>query len=270
MMGGMNTSTSANLNYIKNQPLSIPPLYEGTLNNNGIQEYDLTIKASTHTIANGLTTQTWSVNPPNQTLAMLGPTLKLVNGQRVKINYINQLAETTTMHGHGMHVPAAMDGGPHQPIAPNTTWTADYTVKQKACTSWYHPHAMGSTAEQVYKGLAGMMIIEDSESATNDLPNDYKVDDIPLVLQDRIIDANGQFSYAPSMREKMWGYRGNIWLCNGQIEPTFTAKAGLLRLRLLNGSNAGIYMLSFSNGASFHLVATDGALLESPVALSQI
>ncbi len=201
---------------------------------------------------------------------MLGPTLKLVNGQRVKIKYTNQLGVTTTMHGHGMHVPAAMDGGPHQPIAPNTTWTADYTVKQKACTSWYHPHAMGSTAEQVYKGLAGMMIIEDSESATNGLPIDYGVDDIPLVLQDRVIDANGQFSYAPSMREKMWGYRGNIWLCNGQIEPTFTAKAGLLRLRLLNGSNAGIYMLSFSNGASFHLVATDGALLQSPVALSQI
>ena len=269
MNGMMQPSRSASLNYIKNQSLVIPPLYAGD-DNNGVQEYNLTLKASSHILVEGATTQTWSINPPDQTLAMLGPTLRLTNNRPVKIHYTNQLHEKTTMHGHGMHVPAAMDGGPHQIIDPNSSWTADYTVKQKASTNWYHPHAMGTTAEQVYKGLAGMIIVEDDESATNGLPNTYGVDDLPIVLQDRIMDGNAQFSYTPTRREQMWGFRGDIWLCNGQIEPDFNAKAGLLRLRLLNGSNAGIYKLSLSDGSNFFLVGTDGALLQSPVELSQI
>ena len=252
------------------QPLVVPPLYAGQEDTSGTRIYDLSIQDSSAEFATGFTTATWSINPPGQTLGFLGPTLKLTNGKAVSIRYTNRLNETTTMHGHGMHVPAAMDGGPHQRIVPGSTWAAEYTVNQPACTAWYHPHEMGKTAEQVYKGLAGMIIVEDSNSRSLGLPQTYGVDDIPLVLQDRVFDSNGQLEYTPSAMEIMRGYRGNIWLTNGQVKPVFEAREGLLRLRLLNGSNAGLYRLSLNTGEAFSLIATDNGFLSQPVSLTSI
>jgi len=192
------------------------------------------------------------------------------NGDSVKISYTNRLDEVTTMHGHGMHVPAKMDGGPHQAIEPNGTWIAQYNVKQKASTNWYHPHIMGKTAEQVYFGLAGFIIVEDEESDTLNIPKNYGVDDIPLVIQDRRFKSNGELDYSPSRMEIMQGYRGDIFLVNGAIEPIFTAKAGWLRLRLLNGSNAGVYKIGFDDQRTFYQIACDNSFLETPVALTDI
>jgi FtsP/CotA-like multicopper oxidase with cupredoxin domain len=169
-----------------------------------------------------------------------------------------------------MHVPAVMDGGPHQPIAPNDSWTASYTVNQPACTAWYHPHQMGKTAEQVYRGLAGIIIVEDDNSAVLGLPSDYGVDDIPLVLQDRAFDASGQLLYAPSTRDIMRGYRGDVWLTNGQVQPKAIVPRGWVRLRLVNGSNASIYQLKFSPSVPVKVVATDGGLLSSPVEVTTV
>lgn len=194
----------------------------------------------------------------------------LKQGEQVSINFTNNLNESTTMHGHGMHLPAIMDGGPHQLIASNQTWSAQYTVNQKACTNWYHPHEMGKTAQQVYQGLAGLIIIEDNESQALSLPNNYGVDDIPLVIQDRIFDSSGQFVYAPSNQQIMWGYRGDVFITNGQVSPTFTAQKGLLRLRLLNGSNAGVYRFSFADNRQFTQIASDNSFLSQPVALNTV
>lgn len=253
------------------EPLNIPPLYTGELDTTtGTRVFDLTIRSSSTVFAEGYRTDTWSINPPDQTLGYLGPTLRLRNNEAVSIRYTNELSETTTIHGHGMHVPAAMDGGPHQRIAPGNTWAAEYTVNQPACTGWYHPHEMGKTAEHVYRGLAGMIIVEDDNSQSLELPNQYGVDDIPLVLQDRVFDSSGQLNYSPSMMEIMRGYRGTTWLTNGQIRPRFLAQEGLLRLRLLNGANAGLYQLSLSNGEPFYLIAMDNGFIEQPRALTTL
>ena len=72
--------------------------------------------------------------------------------------------EATTLHWHGMHLPPSMDGGPHQPIAPGTTWSPSWTVDQPAATLWFHPHLHGATAEHVYRGAAGMFIVDDPDS----------------------------------------------------------------------------------------------------------
>ena len=263
--------SSTNLtSQVSGETLKIPPLYEGEVNNQGVRVFKLSIAEHKHQFFHGMETATWAINSPGTNLGFLGPTLKLTRGEQVSIQYTNHLKETTTMHGHGMHVPAAMDGGPHQLIAPGETWKAEYVVKQTACTNWYHPHQMGKTAEHVYNGLAGFIIVEDETSTNLDLPKTYGVDDIPLVLQDRFFDKDGQLDYSPGMMERMWGYRGGQWLANGQIRPQLTAKAGLLRLRLLNGSNAGIYELSLDSGDNFVIIATDNSFLPNPVHVDKV
>lgn len=244
--------------------LIVPPLLD-PVPENGVKRFDLAIEARTHRFFDGIDTATYGIEA-----SYLGPTLLLRRGETVSIGFTNRLDEATTMHGHGMHLPAAMDGGPHQVIEPGRTWRAEYTVNQKACTNWYHPHLMGKTAEHVYFGLAGMMIVEDDESVGLDLPRTYGVDDIPLVIQDRRFDASGQIDYSPSRMEIMRGYRGGERIVNGVIAPTFTARSGKLRLRLLNGSNAEVYRLGFSDGREFYQIAGDNSFLERPAVLSEV
>jgi len=174
------------------------------------------------------------------------------------------------MHGHGMHLPATMDGAAHQPIAAGATWSAQYTVNQRACTNWYHPHYMGKTAEHVYKGLAGLIILEDAEILGLDLPKNYGVDDIPLVLQDRIFDTTAQFDYSPSLREIMQGYKGDTFIANGVYNATLDVEAKEIRFRILNGSNATVYNLQFSDGRTFKQIGTDNSLLEAPVSMTSL
>jgi len=174
------------------------------------------------------------------------------------------------MHGHGMHLPANMDGSPHQTISAGEKWSARYTVNQRACTNWYHPHAEGKTAEQVYKGLAGLIIIEDEESQSLDLPKNYGVDDIPLVLQDRFFDKNMQLLYAPNMMQTMMGYKGNTFVTNGVLNPYIDVENKEIRLRLLNGSNSTVYNLKFNDSRMFHQIATDNSFLEKPVAMKYL
>jgi len=263
--GGSSTSPpSSSLTLITGSPLAIPPLLDPTAVN-GVKQYDLAIQESTHSFFTTVNSSTYGFNQ-----SYLGPTLLLKNGDDVSINFQNNLMEATTVHGHGMHLPAVMDGGPHQTIAAGASWSAQYRVNQKACSNWYHPHLMGKTAEHVYHGLAGMIIIEDSESQALALPKTYGVDDIPLVVQDRVFDTDGQISYAPTNMQIMQGYRGNTLITNGQVAPSFTANAGLLRLRLLNGSNAGMYRFSFSDNRQFHQIATDNSFLEQPVAVTSV
>lgn len=244
--------------------LPIPPLFDG-VEIDGVVNYNLNILEAKHSFFKDVQTDTYAING-----TYLGPTLKLKNGKKVSINYTNRLKESTTMHGHGMHLPASMDGSPHQLIYPNDTWSAQYTVKQRACTNWYHPHPEGKTAEHVYKGLAGLMIIEDDESQNLDIPKNYGVDDIPLVLQDRFFDRDGQIYYSPSMMQAMSGYISDTLVANGAISPYIDVEAKEIRLRLLNGSNSTVYHLKFSDGRDFKQIAVDNSFLQKPVTLDYL
>ncbi|HFQ62482.1 MAG TPA: copper oxidase [Epsilonproteobacteria bacterium] len=263
--GGSSSSSSTSSGSTTTVALPIPDLLKAT-DKNGIQHYDLTIQEEEHSFFDGINTQTFAING-----TYLAPTLLIQDGDNVSINYTNTLTEDTTMHGHGMHVPANMDGTAHQVIAAGDTWSAVYTVNQKACTNWYHPHALGTTAKQVYQGLAGLIIIEDTESKALDLPNRYGTDDIPLVLQDRYFSSDKTaFDYSPSNQEIVQGYIGDNFITNGAIEPTFNAEAKEIRFRILNGSNSSMYDLGFSDAKSFKQIASDNAFLESPVSMSRL
>ncbi len=247
-----------------NNLLAIPPLASYKMVD-GYKLFTMNIHEDEYEFFKGIKTKTYGINS-----ALLGETIRIHRGDSVKIVYTNNLKEPTTMHGHGMHVPATMDGGPRNKIQPNSSWTAQYTVDQKASTNWYHPHLMGKTAEHVYMGLAGLIIIDDDQSDALNLPKEYGVDDIPLILQDKRFDANKQIDYSPTNREIKQGYRAETMLVNGVIKPIVNVKSKKIRFRLLNGSNARVFKLAFSDGRKFYQIATDNSFLEEPIELSSV
>ncbi len=244
--------------------LQIPPLDNGVMKA-GVRNYDLRLQTGISSFFDGMKTPTYGINGD-----YLGPTLKLTVGETVQMNVTNALGKASTLHWHGMHLPAKADGGPHQIIENGSSWHPSFEVKQKAATLWYHSHQFHKTGEQVYMGLAGLILIEDELSKKLDLPQDYGVDDIPLVLQDRRFNNDGSFDYRLSRHDQMMGMMGNNLLVNGTPNPYMIAKTNLLRLRILNGSNARSYMLKFNDGRQFQQIASDGGFLEKPLNLNSV
>jgi len=195
----------------------------------------------------------------------LGPTVRVSRDDYIKFQIENKLSESTTVHWHGLHVPAEFDGGPHQVIMPGETWKPEFQIAQNAATLWYHPHLMGKTAEHVYRGLAGLFIIDDEYSMALPIPKTYGVNDIPLIFQDRRFDRQGGFDYRPGRPDLMHGYIGNAVLVNGAYLPELKLDGGTYRFRLLNGSNSSIYRFSFKDSRMFTVIAGDGGFLPESV-----
>ena len=198
----------------------------------------------------------------------LGPVIRVRKGQEVSIKVKNLLDEETTVHWHGALIPGEMDGGPHQVIPAGGEWNPRFTIQQPAATIWYHAHPLGKTGEQVYKGLAGLFIIDDEVSENLNIPNDYGVNDIPLVVQDRRFAEDGALLYLTNPMDAVAGMSGDTILVNGAISPVLEVKTVKMRFRILNGSNARVYRFSLGDNGSFAQIASDGGFLESPVELS--
>jgi FtsP/CotA-like multicopper oxidase with cupredoxin domain len=177
----------------------------------------------------------------------------------------NRLDEETTLHWHGLLVPSQEDGGPHNTIKPGSVWSPELAIRQPAATTWFHPHPHGSTARQIYEGLAGMMIVSDGADGDRGLPQTYGLDDLPIVLQDKRFSGSGALAYEPDMMDIMHGFQGDTLVVNGAIDPIGTVPAGLVRLRLLNAANARVFDLRFSDRRPFYVIAGDGGLLSEPV-----
>jgi len=210
-------------------------------------------------------TETWGFNQ-----SYLGPTIRIANGGTVQAEVENNLDEEISVHWHGMIIPGDVDGGPHQPIAPGANWTPELPVDQPAATIWYHTHIHGETARQVHKGLAGVLQLSDGLDDDRGLPSTYGLDDLTLVLQDRRFDRRGRMDYSLSMPDQMMGFLGDTMVVNGQVGATAVVPKGIVRLRLLNGSNARIYGLSMSDARAMHLIATDSGLLDRPIELGSL
>jgi len=246
------------------QPLRIPPLLKGELKQ-GVRHYALAAQTGISEFVPGMRTPTWGYNG-----AFLGPTLNLKRGESVAIEVKNLLQESTTVHWHGMILPASSDGGPHQAIAPGKSWTARFEVRQPAATLFYHSHEHGKTGEQVYRGLAGVLRLQDEAEAELGLPSEYGVDDIPVVLTDRAFNEDGSFSYLTRMPDRMIGKHGHNLLVNGTYAPEWQAQTKRLRLRLVNASNARFYDLGFSDERPFQVIASDGGLLRQPLTQTRL
>jgi FtsP/CotA-like multicopper oxidase with cupredoxin domain len=181
----------------------------------------------------------------------------------------NHLPETTTMHWHGMHVPAVADGGPHQPIERGDTWRPRWRIDQPAATLWYHPHPHERTNDQVYRGLAGMWIIDEPGGPQRGLPGRYGVDDVPVLLQDKRFDDRGRLDFGQAAISPI-GRLGDEILVNGSFRPYLTVTRQRTRLRLLNASSARHYRIGLADERPFALIAGDGGLLDAPKTIKHV
>ena len=136
--------------------------------NNGVKEFHLVAEAIEHEFAPGSVAKCWGYNGTTP-----GPTLEVVEGDRVRIFVTNHLAEPTSIHWHGIDLPNGMDGvaGLNQPaIAPNETFAYEFTLKQNG-THMYHPHADEMT--QMAFGMMGLFIIHPKVAEEIKIDRDY-------------------------------------------------------------------------------------------------
>ena len=261
MFARADTSTVGDLRF--ENALRIPPLLEPRLEG-GRKVFDLRLQVGRTELIPGRPTETWGASQSH-----LGPTLRARRGDEVRVEVANGLPEASTLHWHGMHLPASADGGPHQPIAPGATWSPGWRIDQPAATLWYHPHPHGDTEDHVYRGIAGLFIVDDEESASLPLPGDYGVDDIPVIVQDKRLHDDGSLDFGDGLIAPT-GRLGSTVLVNGTHDPHLDVETERVRLRLLNASTARVYDLGFADGREFAVIAGDGGLLERPVGRTRV
>ena len=227
--------------------------------------FDLNIHESVKQIyTTGNQTVTGSINDES----FWGPTLFINKGDNVQMNVTNNLNEPTTVHWHGMHLPAVMDGGPHQIIPVGTLWQPYWTMTNDAGTYWYHPHLHETTEAQITKGVGGLIIVKDAVESALPLPRNYGVDDIPIILTSRNFDTSNQFSVGRAYGDNM--------LTNGTLNGQITLPKQVVRLRILNAEIERGYNLGIVNSTgtqvnrTFYVIANDGGLLNAPVAVTRL
>jgi FtsP/CotA-like multicopper oxidase with cupredoxin domain len=155
-----------------------------------------------------------------------------------------------------------------------------YPNEQPATTLWYHDHALGITRLNVMSGLAGFYFLREAgDPAGAVLPSGAY--EMPLVFQDRTFNLDGSFWF-PSMSDDqtyhpywMPEFFGNTIMVNGKIWPSMNVDQGWYRLRLLDGSNARFYTMSFrvlgtSTLLPFYQIGSDGGYLKAPALLTQL
>jgi len=191
----------------------------------------------------------------------LGPTLELRRGERVRIDFENRLNEPSIVHWHGLLVPDEADGHPRLAVGLGERYRYEFTVRNPAGTYLYHPHPHGRTGFQVYYGLLGLLIVRDADEARAGLPAGAR--ELALVLQDRRVDDDNQFRFSDGMMDRMNGVLGDAVLVNGRPDAHFAVARGSYRLRIVNGSNARIYKLAWSDGRPLTVIGTDNGLLDA-------
>ncbi|MBI4469373.1 MAG: multicopper oxidase domain-containing protein [Acidobacteria bacterium] len=256
-------------------PLKVPA-GEGLL---GIFEpsapFTITSKVTDYSFVQGKESKFWVYEVTQQGKTYQNPILKLPKGGRVQASYRNQLGAESIIHWHGLRVDTENDGHPHHAIPPSATYDYDFTVLNRAAAYWYHPHPHGQTAQQVYFGLAGFMLVEDEEEQAFARALDLEpgTTDIPLLLQDRLFNNNGAVVYTVSINDYFMGILGDVLLVNNTITPYLDVDTRFYRFRVLNGSNSRNYRLAFLKGSDrlpFFVVGNDGGLLDKPYPATEV
>jgi spore coat protein A len=271
-------------------PLPIPPVARPVLTNSAGDHIVLTQRVADAHLLPGVTTQIWGYDG-----IFPGPIIRARRGRPLTVTMRNQLPVPTSTHLHGGIVPADSDGFPldlitpagYSPAPPVQHGTGArvhevsrdyrYPMDQRAGLLWYHDHRMDFTAPQVWRGLAGMMIVSDDEEDALPLPRGDR--ELPLLICDRAFEADGSLRYP--LRDMamhhpgadgdfLSGIFGDVILVNGAAWPRHEVANVRYRLRLVNGSNARRYRLGLSPGADLIQIGTDDGLLAAPVTHREI
>ena len=200
-----------------------------------------------------------------------GPTLELREGDRVIVHFRNDLPVPTTVHWHGLHIPAASDGSPFHPVPPGAQHDYVFTILRGAAgTYWYHPHPHHQTGYQVAKGLYGAIVIKAADDPLPaSLPEKLLVLSDNRFLGDGSVDLPDEHSVQGGIDAEN-GREGNVLFVNGQVMPTLTLRSGeVQRWRVINASAARVFRLALP-GHTFIHVGSDGGLFERPVEVAEI
>ena len=195
-----------------------------------------------------------------------GPTLRMREGDSVRVEFTNNLSEETNLHFHGLHVPMTQRNSetPFRRVAPGETILYEFPIPEgSAGTYWYHPHTHGSVAPQLFSGLAGAIIIEGPMGAVFQDLNEQLV-----VLKDFTLTPQGAIPEYTRM-DWMMGREGKLLTVNGAALPTLEVTNGAVRLRLINASNARYYRLALPE-AGLNVIGTDGGYVAEPYAVTEL
>ncbi|MEK0082335.1 multicopper oxidase family protein [Benzoatithermus flavus] len=213
----------------------------------GVKEFHLVAEPVQRELAPGSVAHLWGYNGSSP-----GPTIEAVEGDRVRIFVTNRLPEHTTVHWHGILLPAGMDGvgGLTQPqIQPGETFAYEFTLK-KSGTFMYHPHA--DEMVQMAMGMMGMFIVHPKDPSWRRVDRDFGF----LMASFRLKPG----TFVPDASE-MTDF--NIWAWNGRvfpgIDPLVVRKGDRVRIRIgnLTMTNHPIHL----HGYDFRVTGTDGGWL---------
>ena len=216
-----------------------------------ITEVSLEAREATKSYANGRTTPVWTYNG-----SVPGPLIEGAVGDELIVHFKNSLPEATTIHWHGVRLPAAMDGTlrMQDPVQPGDSFEYRFPLKD-AGLFWFHPHIRSD--EQVEKGLYGVLRVRGPDEPEHDHESILVLDDVSVL-------PDGTLPTYLDDESKMLGRQGNILLVNGQASPTFRWRAGSLeRLRIVNVANGRFFNLSLP-GYRWRVIGTDGGFVPQP------
>ncbi len=239
-------------------PMPVPKVLAPTSVSGTTSYYTVTMKEVEKEILPGKKTKVRTYNGE-----FPGPVIKATSGERVVVKQINNLAQPTSVHLHGAHVPEDSDGRPMDTIAPGGSKTYTYPNGQPNANMWFHDHAHHEESEHVYRGLSGTYLLTDDTEQKLALPDGPQ--DVPIALRDARFDDAGQMVYV--MDDFL---NRNTILVNGKPWPYFSVQQRRYRFRITNQTNVRFFNLKLSSGASFQIIGGDGGLLEKPFTTSEV
>ncbi|MDK2124201.1 multicopper oxidase family protein [Parachitinimonas caeni] len=251
--GGNAFVPPANIRLPVGQPLRALPRLANQTKEAGVFKAKLVAAPATLELVRGHKTQAWAYNGQ-----LPGPAIEIAAGSRVEIEFENHLPQATTVHWHGLPVPADQDGSPHDAVQPGGSRLYQFTLPADfSGTFWYHPHPHDDTAEQVFRGLAGAFVVRDPKDPLAHLPEQW------LLISDLRLDKSAQIP-ANTLADWADGREGQFVLINGQWRPAVAMAPGSLnRIRIWNACSARYLRLALP-GARLFVVGTDGGLIAAP------
>lgn len=271
-MGGNPITVSKSLLYIPNDNTNL--LGYMYLSDN--DPFTLTARTIGYEFLSGKSTSVFAyeVNYNNRTY--YNPIIVLRKEQSMNVSFSNQIGEDSIIHWHGFRADWLKDGHPYYAVGNGESY--DYgsiSIIDRSGTYFYHPHPHGRTGYQVYKGLAGMIVIEDTDedNLKQALDLQYGITDIPLIIQDKTFDSNGNLVYNPMGMNGHTGFWGENVLVNWTLNPYMEVERRIYRFRILNGSNARPYRLVLLRGSQrmrFWVIGVEGGLLDKPYEVYEI
>lgn len=237
------------------------PAWQRAKSENGL--LDLTLEARQQTVPLGKQ----SARLLSYNGQVPGPILDVKAGDHVSLTLANRLNAPTNLHYHGLHISPEIDNV-FREVAVGEQYRYEFDIPQNhpAITGWYHPHYHLMTADQVFGGLAGPLIIR---GELDKIPEIQQASEALLLLQDFAIDRQDK-PLQPHPLAQRWGREGNLLMGNGQQNPIIELpQNGLLRLRLINASASRIYQLQLPEHP-WYLIATDRGAISEPTELEDL